>query len=726
MGSRPGRGHPEMSAFSTLRLGLRRRVPLVFQTEASECGLACLTMLLGHYGTQTDLAMMRARHGPAPQGMTLLDLTRVAGAEHLATRPIRLDLHELHSLKLPCILHWDLGHYVVLTEVRASQVTILDPAMGERRVDVAEFSRRFTGVALEVWPTPQFEPRQEIQQVSIRAMIGRLTGVWSAIWRVLAISLALEVFGLAAPLYMQWIMDHVVISQDLQLLTTLGIGFVLVLLLEQLFTFLRSWTVLQISTQLRVQWRSNVLWHLMRLPLEYFARRHLGDVVSRFGSVSTIQNVLTNSFVEVLLDGLMVIVTVTLMLLYSPLLAMLAIASVGCYVMVRALWYAPLKIANAERIVRSANESSHLLETIRGIRTIRLFARNAERLGTWQSLMVADTNAKITIEKLEIFYYAVRRTLTGLFTIAILWVGAREVIGGTLTVGMLMAFMAYRSQFDGRFTALVNTYFELRMLSLDAQRLGDIVLTPAEPVPNGGAARRLTEPPSIEFRDVHFRYSPGGPDILQGVSFTLRAGESVAIAGRSGCGKSTLASLLLGIHRPQRGQILVNGQPIESLGLEHWRQHVGTVMQDDVLFAGSIAENISFFDPRTDRRRLELCAELASIHEDITQLPMGYQTLVGDMGTSLSGGQKQRVLLARALYRAPRVLVLDEATSHLDVTHEAKVGAAIAKMPLTRLVIAHRPQTLALVDRVIELSDGRVVRDTRSAEYLDQVLERVS
>jgi ATP-binding cassette subfamily B protein RaxB len=715
-----------MSAFSTLRLGLRRRVPLVFQTEASECGLACLTMLLGHYGTQTDLAMMRARHGPAPQGMTLLDLTRVAGAEHLATRPIRLDLHELHSLKLPCILHWDLGHYVVLTEVRASQVTILDPAMGERRVDVAEFSRRFTGVALEVWPTPQFEPRQEIQQVSIRAMIGRLTGVWSAIWRVLAISLALEVFGLAAPLYMQWIMDHVVISQDLQLLTTLGIGFVLVLLLEQLFTFLRSWTVLQISTQLRVQWRSNVLWHLMRLPLEYFARRHLGDVVSRFGSVSTIQNVLTNSFVEVLLDGLMVIVTVTLMLLYSPLLAMLAIASVGCYVMVRALWYAPLKIANAERIVRSANESSHLLETIRGIRTIRLFARNAERLGTWQSLMVADTNAKITIEKLEIFYYAVRRTLTGLFTIAILWVGAREVIGGTLTVGMLMAFMAYRSQFDGRFTALVNTYFELRMLSLDAQRLGDIVLTPAEPVPNGGAARRLTEPPSIEFRDVHFRYSPGGPDILQGVSFTLRAGESVAIAGRSGCGKSTLASLLLGIHRPQRGQILVNGQPIESLGLEHWRQHVGTVMQDDVLFAGSIAENISFFDPRTDRRRLELCAELASIHEDITQLPMGYQTLVGDMGTSLSGGQKQRVLLARALYRAPRVLVLDEATSHLDVTHEAKVGAAIAKMPLTRLVIAHRPQTLALVDRVIELSDGRVVRDTRSAEYLDQVLERVS
>jgi ATP-binding cassette subfamily B protein RaxB len=683
-------------------------------------------MLRGHYGPQTDLAMMRARHGPAPQGMTLLDLTRVAGAENLATRPIRLDLHELHSLKLPCILHWDLGHYVVLTEVRASQVTILDPAMGERRVDVAEFSRRFTGVALEVWPTPQFEPRQEVQQVSIRAMVGRLTGVWSAIWRVLAISLALEVFGLAAPLYMQWIMDHVVVSQDLQLLTTLGIGFVLVLLLEQLFTFLRSWTVLQISTQLRVQWRSNVLWHLMRLPLEYFARRHLGDVVSRFGSVSTIQNVLTNSFVEVLLDGLMVIVTVTLMLLYSPMLAVLAIASVGCYVLVRALWYAPLRIANAERIVRSANESSHLLETIRGIRTIRLFARNAERLGTWQSLMVADTNAKITIEKLEIFYYAVRRTLTGLFTIAILWVGAREVIGGTLTVGMLMAFMAYRSQFDGRFTALVNTYFELRMLSLDAQRLGDIVLTPAEPVPNGAAARRLTEPPSIEFRDVHFRYSPGGPDILQGVSFTLRAGESVAIAGRSGCGKSTLASLLLGIHRPQRGQILINGQPIESLGLEHWRQHVGTVMQDDVLFAGSIAENISFFDPRTDRRRLELCAELASIHEDITQLPMGYQTLVGDMGTSLSGGQKQRVLLARALYRAPRVLVLDEATSHLDVSHEAKVGAAIAKMPLTRLVIAHRPQTLALVDRVIELADGRVVRDTRSAEYLDHVLERVS
>ena len=706
-----------MQLLDRLQLGWRSRIPVVLQTEASECGLACLAMLLAHHGSVVDLPSMRGRHGSVPQGMTLADLARVAAAEQLTSRAVRLDLHELRQLRLPCVLHWDLSHFVVLREIRGDRYVVLDPAQGERSLWAEELSPRFSGVALEAWPGSSFAPRQETQSISIRHLVGRVSGLWPMLWRVLSVSLVLEVLALVSPLFIQWIVDNVIVSRDLGLLTTLGVGFLLLLLVQQLFTVLRSWMVLRVGTQLKVQWRSNVLSHMLRLPLEYFARRHLGDVMSRFGSINNIQQVLTSTFVEVALDGLMVLLALGLMLLYSPLLTGVAILSVLLYTGVRLAWYRPLRLATAERIVRSANESSHLLETVRGMRTIRLFARHGERLGAWQSLMVADVNASLRIQKLEIIYRLIRRTLSGTFALLLLWLGARAVIAESMSVGMLLAFLAYRGQFDNRFTELVNKAIDLRMLGLDAQRLADIVLTPAEPVSGDRAAAASPQVPDIEISDLHFRYAEGAPDILSGLDLRIPAGQSVAIAGPSGCGKTTLVNILLGVYRPQRGSIRIGGVAMEQLGVDNWRAQVGTVMQDDVLFAGSIADNIAFFDPKPDREWIEQCARLAAIHADIARMPMAYQTLVGDMGTTLSGGQKQRVLLARAMYRRPRVLVLDEATSHLDTAREAEVGRSIAAMELTRVVVAHRAQTLATVDRVVELEGGRIVRDETAAQF---------
>ena len=706
-----------MQLLDRLQMGWRAQVPVVLQTEASECGLACLAMLLAHHGTVIDLPSMRARHGAVPQGMTLLDLARVASAEQLTTRAVRVDLHELNQLRLPCILHWELAHFVVLREVRGEHFIVLDPAQGERRLSMLELSPRFSGVALEAWPSSSFAPRQETQRISIRHLVGRVSGLWPMLWRVLSVSLALEVLSLISPLFMQWIVDNVIVSRDLGLLTTLGVGFLLLLVVQQLFTVLRSWMVLRVGTQLRVQWRSNVLSHMLRLPLDYFARRHLGDVMSRFGSINNIQQVLTSTFVEVALDGLMVLLALGVMLLYSPMLTAVAVLSVLLYTGVRLAWYRPLRLATAERIVRSANESSHLLETVRGMRTIRLFARHGERLRAWQSLMVADVNANLRIQKLEILYRLIRRTLSGTFSLLLLWLGARIVIAGDMSVGMLLAFLAYRGQFDTRFTELVNKAMDLRMLGLDAQRLADIVLTPIEPISNVASATSLSQVPDIEITDLHFRYAEGAPDILSGLDLKIPAGQSVAISGPSGCGKTTLVNILLGVYHPQRGSIRIGGVAMEQLGVDNWRGQVGTVMQDDVLFAGSIADNIAFFDPKPDRGWIEQCARLATIHDDIVRMPMAYQTLVGDMGTTLSGGQKQRVLLARAMYRRPRVLVLDEATSHLDTTREAEVGRSIAAMALTRVVVAHRAQTLASVDRVVEMEGGRIVRDETAAQF---------
>ena len=706
-----------MQLLDRLQLDWRARAPVVLQTEASECGLACLAMLLAHHGTITDLPTLRGRHGATPQGMTMVELARVAGAEQLATRAVRVDLHELGGLQLPCVLHWDLGHFVVLREVRGERVVIVDPAQGEREVSPDELSRRFSGVALEAWPQSGFAPRDEAQQVSVARLVGRVSGLWPSLWRVLSVSLALEFLALLTPLFTQWIVDHVIVSRDLDLLSTLAVGFMLLLLIQQLFTLVRSWLVLRIGTQLKVQWRSNVLAHLMQLPLDYFARRHLGDVMSRFNSINNIQQVLTTTFVEAALDGLMVLLALALMLAYSPQLTAVAVLSVVLYALVRAARYRPLREATAERLVRAALESSHLLETIRGMRTIRLFAHHDDRLSAWQTLMVGEVNAGLRTQKLDIFYRLVRRTLSGTFALLLLWMGAREVIADTLSVGMLLAFLAYRGQFDNRFSELVNKWFDLRMLRLDAQRLSDIVLTPAEPLTGAAAAPVPAEPPVVEVKGLSFRYADASPDVLTGVDLRVPAGQALGITGPSGCGKSTLMLLMLGIHAAREGRIEIDGQPLERIGLEAWRAQVGTVLQDDVLFAGSIADNIAFFDPDQDRARIEDCARLAAIAEDIARLPMGYQTLVGDMGTTLSGGQKQRVLLARALYRRPRLLILDEATSHLDIDREARVGRAIAGLSMTRIVIAHRPQTLALLDRVVEIDNGRIVRDETGADY---------
>jgi ATP-binding cassette, subfamily B, bacterial CvaB/MchF/RaxB len=537
---------------------------------------------------------------------------------------------------------------------------------------------------------------------------------------VLILSLVLEAFALASPLFLQWIVDQVVVARDGDLLTTLALGFGLLLVLQQVFGVARAWVMLSINTSINVQWQSSIFTHLLRLPVEYFQKRHLGDIVSRTNSIGEIQRVLTSAFVETLFDGAMMLLTLGMMFLYSPSLAWVAIIAVALYLLIRIIWYQPLYLATQESIVRGALLSSHYLETIRGVRAIKLFARQQERQAAWQTLLVAQTNAGLNIQKLNLFYRIVHSTISGGFNIFLLWLGTRQILDGALSVGMLMAFLAYRSQFDTRLSELIAKYFDFKMLSLHAERLADVVLTKPEPLGPLllGQDRSQQKNPNVRISGLEFRYSEQDPWILQGLDLQIEPGESVAIVGESGCGKSTLAALLLGVYKPQAGAIEVGGVPLERLGLSVWRGMVGTVTQDDTLFAGSVADNISFFDAQPDYERLAECARLACIHEDIEMMAMGYQTLVGDMGTVLSGGQKQRVLLARALYKQPQILILDEATSHLDVKTEAKVTQAIAQLDITRIIIAHRPETIGAARRVLELEGGKVVFDGEPSAYL--------
>ncbi len=690
-----------------------RRVPMLLQTEAAECALACLAMVVGAHGHRTDLATLRQRFSLSLKGATMADLVRMAAELHFNPRALRVEPSQLEQLALPCVLHWDLNHFVVLTEVKGNSVTLHDPARGVRHLKLHELSLHFTGVALELTPAADFSPKVERQAVKLKHLIGPVRGLKRSVAQILLLALALEMFVLGSPFLLQWVVDDVVVSNDRDLLLTLGIGFGLLVLLQVVAAALRSWAVLHLSATLNLQWLGNVFSHLMRLPVAWFEKRHAGDVWSRFAAVQTMQKTLTTHFVEALLDGLLVVATLAMMAFYSVTLTAIVLAAVGAYALLRWAFFGPLRQATEETLVHEAQQASHFLESLRAVQSIKLFNRQADRQARFMNRVVDAMNAGIATRKLELMFSVLHRFLFGLERVAVVWVGALLVMDQKFSVGMLFAFLAFKEQFAQRISALIDKGVELRMLRLQGERLADIVLAAPEDMGLQRLAERAPEA-RIDVRGVTFRYADNEADVLQGLSLAIEPGESVAIVGPSGGGKTTLLKLMLGIHAPQNGEVRVGGLPLAQLGLAQWRAMVGTVMQDDALLTGSVIDNVSFFDASPDVEWVMECARLAAVHDEIEAMPMGYHTLIGDMGASLSGGQKQRLLLARALYKRPQVLLLDEATSALDVERERVVNQNIRKLNLTRVIVAHRPETIASASRVVVLNEGRVTQDLRS------------
>lgn len=703
---------------SKLKLGFGRTLPLILQNEAAECGLACLGMVCGFYGRRFDMLTLRQRFSTTLKGATLAHLIDMANRLQLSSRALRLDLHELRELRLPCVLHWNLNHFVVLKAVGKQHIVIHDPAAGVRKVGMAEVSRAFSGIALELWPMADFAEKDEAQPVPLKRLVGRLEGLLPAIGKILLLALCIEVFTLLSPLYMQWVLDQVVVSNDRDLLTTLAIGFALVAVLRVLTGSLRDYLLMYVSSLASVQWQSNIFAHLLQLPTAYFEKRHIGDVVSRFHSVETIQQTLSSSFFSTVLDGIMGIAVIAMMLLYSWQLSLLSFLLIFLYLLLRVFWYAPLRSATEEGIVHAATHDSNFLETIRGIKTIKLFNSQNQRMALWQSLLAEKINAGLRVSKLQLFYGLANGLLSRVGNILIVFLGAQMILDGRFSVGALMAFMSYQGMLDSRITQLINNYFTLKMLRIQTSRLGDIVMTQAEHTPEAIAEERKRQPMPLAVSHLRFRYSEYEPYVIDDVSFSVQAGESVAIIGASGCGKTTLLNLLLGNLAAESGDIMLNGKKCALEDIIAARNRMGIVMQDDVLFSGSINDNISFFATSPNQERIIASAKLAAIHDEIEVMPMGYNTLVGDMGTVFSGGQKQRILLARALYREPDMLFLDEATSHLDIAHENEVNQAIQRFSMTRIIIAHRLETILSADRVIVLERGKVAMDLSREAFL--------
>jgi len=694
-GAKPERGH-----HTALQFGWSRSLPMMLQTEAAECGLACLAMVASYHGHDVDLAGLRRRFSTSLKGTTLARVMAMAGQLGFTCRPLKLDMDDLRQLKTPCLLHWDLNHFVVLKRVGKRRIVIHDPARGMRKLSWKEVSEHFTGVALELAPSADFAPVRERQAVSLRMLTGRVRGLVPALAQILLLALALEVFALAAPFYLQWVLDQVMVSADHDLLSLLGLGFIGIAVFSALVTAARSWAVTWLGATLNVQWASNLFGHLMQLPLDWFEKRHVGDVVSRFGSIQTIQRILTTQFIGSLLDGLMSLVTLVVMAFYSIWLTVLVVSLFLAYGLIRWAFFNPLRRANEEQIVYAARQQSELLESIRGTMPIKLANKQSERLSRYANATVSTANRDIGIQRLGVAFTLSNQLMFGIGRVATIWIAATLALKNEFSAGMLIAFIAYADQFTSRAAGLIDKWVDFSMLKLHAERVADIALTAPEKMAEVTWGGPIPEA-SVELCNVSFRYAEGEPWILKDCNLRIEAGESVAIVGPSGCGKSTLAKIVLGLLQPTEGEVRFGGIDIRKLGLDSYRQWIGAVMQDDQLFAGSIADNISFFDPDATPMRIAMAAQMAAIHGDIAVMSMGYESLVGDMGSSLSGGQKQRVILARALYKEPKFLMLDEATSHLDVERERLINEAVNKLDITRIVIAHRPETIISANRII-------------------------
>jgi len=695
----------------------------ILQSEAAECGLACLGMVCAAHGRHIDMVQLRRRFSTSLKGATLRQLIDQAAMLGFTARPVRSELGELRQLQVPCVLHWDFNHFVVLARITRRSALILDPAIGARRLALDDVSRHFTGVALELTPNADFTRHEAKPRLRIRDLAGRVRGLARSLAQILIVAIVLEAFALLTPLFGQMVVDDVLTSGDRDLLAVLVLGFGLLLVIQTAVGLARSWMVMVLGQTVSLQWLGNVFAHMVKLPVDFFERRHLGDVVSRFGSIHAIQKTLTTSVVEAALDGLMAFAALAMMVLYSPALACVTMVAVAAYGLLRWAFYRPLRDASAERLVLAARESTHFIETLRAMTPLKLFGREEERRAAWQNLIVDVQNRDVRTARLNILFGTANTFIFGLEGLVVMAIGARVVLSGqngsgpVFSVGMLMAFLAYRGQFSSRVSALINDAVDFKMLQLHAERLADIALaTPERDHPQLKGAEALAPSddlahlePSIELRGVGFRYGDGEPCVVRGVDWFVGAGESVALTGPSGCGKTTVLKIMLGLLAPTEGEVLYGGLPVSQLGIRNVRRLLGTVMQEDVLLTGSIEENIAFFDPQPDRARVEAAARMARIHADVLRMPMGYRTLLGDLGTGLSGGQRQRILLARALYKQPRILALDEATSHLDDENERAINAALAELRITRVVIAHRAGTIAAAQRRVVIRDRAIV-----------------
>lgn len=679
------------------------------QTESSECGLVCLAFASAKLGAEIDIGALRRKYPVGSRGLTVRQLADIATGIDLLARPVRCELNELKQLKLPAILHWSFNHFVVLVRVEASYLIVHDPAQGLQKISLDEANDQFTGVAIEVSEAPTFQRRREPSPLSIWAWIRLTPALKSGLAQLLMLSVLLQIYVIASPYYMQLAIDQGALKGDKALLTTLAIGFGLFGLFNLVASVLRSLVTQAVAAHVSWDMGLRLFRHMVRLPLGWFQRRKLADTISRFDSVNPIRDLVSGGLIPSLIDGMLAITTLVMLFLYAPPLGLCAAAGATAYVIIRVASVPTALRLSSEVLGAQIAENGARIETIKAIQSIKSMSAENSQETQWSNRYASFVTRTLDHGRFATFVANLGHATELVVATAIIYLGARSVLAGTMTVGALYAFMAYRTQFSGAVSNVTEQLIQWKLSDIYSYRLADIVLMPREAGIGELVAGTQAISGAITLRGLSFRYSPYEPMIFQNLNMVVKAGEFVAIVGPSGIGKTSLLKVMGGLYLPTEGEVLIGGRSLQSWGVRAIRDSYSFVLQDDELLSGTIAENVAFFDSNLDMERVWECLGAAALRSEVEALPMKTESLVGDMGGSLSGGQKQRLLIARALYKRPQILFMDEATSHLDAANEALINNELRKLNITRIIVAHRAETIRAADRIFDLTTGQFI-----------------
>jgi ATP-binding cassette subfamily B protein RaxB len=661
-----------------------------------------------YHGLNLSLDYLRLRFPASVFGTKLSSVVGICTDSGMLTRAVRLELDELSKLQTPCILHWEMGHYVVLAESTKDGAWVHDPSIGRVFVSRTELGRLFTGVALELSRRVDFIARNE-SPVSAKfnwlKFATAVQGFRGALVRSFGLAVLLEVLSLAQPVITQVIVDQSATNSDSALVVSLAIALTTLSLSALVFGAARTWVIGTIQGRLFLSSSSNVFAHLLQLPMSFFERRRLGDVVSRFNTIASIQKILSTRLVEVVLDGLMSILTLTALFVYCRLAAVIALFALFGQIIVKVIGYPSFAERSAKTLMIGARQQNRVVESVRLVHTIRTSNAQSRVLSRYVDLGVSAFDADMDVQRYEILLNFFSSLISNVERIVIMAVGAFLVGNHAFTVGALVATLYISLQFSTRSRNLMEYLFQLRLLKLQQGRLADIVN--ARPEPNF-SSRYIGHPEGhgLSLNNVSFRYNQNDRWILKGLTMEIQEGEFVAIVGPSGIGKSTLVNIIMGVLSPSMGEVVIGNVDLENFGKSNYREILGVALQDAGIFSGTIAENISMFDEAATYEQIETAAKLACVHDEILTKPMGYNTQLGGIESHLSAGQRQKIILARALYRQPKILVLDEATCHMDVHTEKKILENIAALNITRIMVTHRHGAALYADRIYDVARG--------------------
>lgn len=700
-----------------------RRYPALLQLSETDCGAACLSMILRYYGKHVSINRLRDLANVSREGSTLYSIAEAAETLGFHTRGIRAAYDHLLKVDLPAIAHWEGFHYIVVYEVRPDRVVVADPAIGLRKFTREEFEKGWTGYLLLLTPTPKIEKVEE-SRTTFGRFLPLLKPYRSLLFQIFLASLLMQLFGLASPIFTQIIVDKVLVHKSTSMLNMLLIGMLLIAVFQTATMSLRYYLLVHTTRRIDMTMVVDFYRHVLSLPMRYFEERKVGDILKRFNENARIRDFMTGRAIGVMLDCLMIFVYLGLMFFYNVKLTLVALAFIPGYIILTLVVTPIFKRQYREAFEKSAEADSQMVESVTGVGTIKATA--AERPIRWklEGLIVKSLNVQFRTALSGMATISIGNMLQTLNTVFLFWYGAYLVINGELSVGQLVAFSVLVGNITHPILSVVDLWREFQEINIALERLNDVFDAKPEEDPTKQSLINLPRIRGhIRFDNVTFRYpTRDDKNALQNISLEITAGQTVALVGRSGSGKTTFANMLLRLYQPNEGRILIDGFDLRQTAIHSLRQQIGVVPQEVFLFSGTIRENIAFGDPDAPLEKVVGASMLAGAHEFVSELPLGYETKIGERGQSLSGGQKQRIAIARALFKKPRILIFDEATSALDTESERAIQQNLDQIlkDRTTLIIAHRLSTVRNADLIVVMDRGAIVETGNHYSLMNQ------